>query len=216
MPFRPPPWDYPSFEGLDFSFDTLNGWACGEGIDENGGVVDELIIRTRDGSQWTWQYHQIIPQAKGLKDIAACDSLNSWAVGRQGIILRTTNGRTWSSYPSGVTADLFGVDFADTGNGWACGSYGVILKYSSGVGVEEQTDQRLAVNGQRLSVAPNPFTSSATVFGHPKGRFAVYDISGRLIRTYHGDRFGEDLSPGVYFLVPQEKGAKPVRVVKLR
>lgn len=137
--------------------------------------------------------------------------------GKTGFILRTTNGgRAWSSYPSGVTNDLFGLHFSDSGNGWACGANGMILKYASGVGVEEQTDQRLAVNGQCLSVAPNPFTSSATVFGHPKGGFAVYDISGRLIRTYHGDRFGQDLSPGVYFLVSQEEGAKPVRVVKIR
>jgi photosystem II stability/assembly factor-like uncharacterized protein len=217
MPFSPPPWDYPSFEGLDFSFDTLNGWACGEGIDENGGVVDELIIRTRNGSQWTWQYHEVIPRAKGLRDIAACDSLNGWAVGRQGFILRTTNGRTWSSYPSGVTDDLYGVDFVDTASGWACGANGTILKYSGGVGIEEDRGQ--GIKGPRaheLRITPNPFTSSATVSGHPQGGFAVYDISGRLIRTYQGERFGEDLSPGVYFLVPREEGAKPVRVVKLR
>ena len=68
-----------------------------------------------------------------------------------------------------------------------------------------------------LSVVPNPFTSFATFPGHSSERFALYDISGRRVGTYRGDRVGADLAPGVYFLRPVgNKDAKPVRVVKLR
>jgi hypothetical protein len=218
MPFHPLPWDFPSFEGIDFCFSTLNGWACGEGIDDANNLVDEIVIHTTNGSQWTWRYHQIVPHATGLKDISAPGPTQVWAVGRQGLILKTTDGGgNWLSEPSGVSEDLFGVDFADTGNGWACGANGTILKYAGRVGVEEDRGQ--GIKGPRaheFRITPNPFTSFAMVFGHPKGGFAVYDISGRLIRTYNSERFGEDLSPGVYFLVPQEEDAKPVRVVKVR
>jgi len=44
----------------------------------------------------------------------------------------------------------------------------------------------------------------------------LYDIAGRNVGTYQGDRIGEGLSAGVYFLRPVDGSAKPVRVVKVR
>ncbi len=70
---------------------------------------------------------------------------------------------------------------------------------------------------------PNPFTSFTIVPDHEGERFTLYDISGRKVGTYQGDRIGEGLSPGVYFLskIPlagksEDKDAKPLRIVKLR
>jgi len=67
-----------------------------------------------------------------------------------------------------------------------------------------------------FSVVPNPFSSFTSVSGHSSDRFALYDISGRKVGVYKGDRIGSGLSAGVYFLRPQEGNAKPVRVVKIR
>ena len=67
-----------------------------------------------------------------------------------------------------------------------------------------------------LSVIPSPFTSYASVPGHSSERFALYDISGRKVGTYKGDRIGSGLSAGIYFLKPENKDAKPLRIVKLR
>jgi len=67
-----------------------------------------------------------------------------------------------------------------------------------------------------FSVAPNPFTSFATVPGHSSERFALYDISGRRVGVYKGDRIGEGLRAGVYFLRAKSGEARPVRVVKVR
>lgn len=67
-----------------------------------------------------------------------------------------------------------------------------------------------------ISVVPNPFTSFASVPGHEGERFTLYDISGRLVGRYKGDRVGEGLAAGVYFLKPEGKDAKPLRVIKLR
>jgi hypothetical protein len=67
-----------------------------------------------------------------------------------------------------------------------------------------------------LKITPNPFVSFARVPGHEAERFALYDISGKKIGTYRGDRIGEGLAPGVYFLKSEDKAGKPVRVVKVR
>jgi len=67
-----------------------------------------------------------------------------------------------------------------------------------------------------LRIIPDPFTSFATVPGHSSDHFALYDISGRKVGVYKGERIGQDLAPGVYFLKPEGEGAKPLRIVKLR
>jgi len=65
-------------------------------------------------------------------------------------------------------------------------------------------------------IYPNPFSSFTTVIGYEKKRFILYDISGRRVGSYLGDRIGFGLPAGVYFLMPEDKSFKPVRVVKVR
>jgi hypothetical protein len=67
-----------------------------------------------------------------------------------------------------------------------------------------------------LSVVPNPFVSYSRTPGYEAERFALYDVSGRKVGVYKGDRIGEGLSAGVYFLKPEGQDAKPLRIVKLR
>ena len=83
-------------------------------------------------------------------------------------------------------------------------------------GVEELSSSHLPPYASRFTVSPNPFTSFATLPGHGREFFALYDISGRRVGVYRGDRIGEGLSPGVYFLKLDGKVAKPFRVVKFR
>ena len=84
-------------------------------------------------------------------------------------------------------------------------------------GVEEETAetrcQRLEV---RFKAVPNPFAPFASIPGHEKESFALYDIAGRRVGTYKGGRIGEGLSPGVYFLRPENGAVSPLRLVKLR
>jgi len=68
----------------------------------------------------------------------------------------------------------------------------------------------------RIRALPNPFVSYTSVTGHSSDCFVLYDVSGRRVGTYRGDRIGEGLSPGVYFLKLEGGDAKPLRVVKLR
>jgi len=83
--------------------------------------------------------------------------------------------------------------------------------------VEEETAE---IRGHRLEVElkarPNPFLSFAAVPGHELEHFELYDIAGREVGIYKGDRIGDGLSPGVYFLKPEEQNTKSVRIVKVR
>ena len=76
----------------------------------------------------------------------------------------------------------------------------------------------LDARGSRpIKAAPNPFGSFARVPGHEAERFALYDVSGRQVGDFPGDRIGEGLAPGVYFLKGTGPGsAAPVRIVKVR
>jgi len=73
---------------------------------------------------------------------------------------------------------------------------------------------------QGFKVTSNPFTSFAALPGHEADRFSLYDISGRKVGVYRGDRIGWDVSPGVYFLRsdnrPPAPDARVLRIVKLR
>jgi hypothetical protein len=148
------------------------------------------------------------------------DVLTGYAVGFIGKILKTTNGGTnWASQISGTSNDLLSVHFpADAQTGYAVGWTGTILKTTDGggVGVEENAEgrgQRLEV---RLTAKPNPFTSFATLPGHEAERFSLYDITGRKVEIFRGDRVGKGLAPGVYFLRQEGKDSEPLRIVKIR
>ena len=82
----------------------------------------------------------------------------------------------------------------------------------SGVAEEKKVERS---RDQVCTATPNPFRSFATVPGHEGERFALYDLSGKRMGTYNGNRIGSDVSPGVYFLRPSGNGSKPLQVVKL-
>ncbi|HTW90478.1 MAG TPA: hypothetical protein VMH22_02075 [bacterium] len=69
------------------------------------------------------------------------------------------------------------------------------------VGIEEPSTPRPA-GPTRFLVQPNPFSSFARVPGHETELFALSDVAGRQVAVCKGDRVGEGLRPGVYFLSP--------------
>ncbi len=83
----------------------------------------------------------------------------------------------------------------------------------NGIGEKEVSSP---VSRPPFSVSPNPFTSFTTIPGHSSERFTLYDISGRRVGVWKGDRIGEGLTAGIYFLKPEGEGAQPLRIVKLR
>ena len=114
---------------------------------------------------------------------------------------------------------LIWVNFpTDVITGYTVGDLGVILKTTDGGGtfVEETPKIRGQEFEARITPRPNPFLSFATVPGHEKESFQLYDMTGKMVGTYKGDRIGEGLGAGVYFLKPEAQDAKPVRIVKIR
>jgi hypothetical protein len=67
-----------------------------------------------------------------------------------------------------------------------------------------------------FKVIPNPFVSFARIPGHEADLLALYDVSGRRVGTYKGDRIGERLKAGVYFIRADGLGTKTLRIVKVR
>jgi hypothetical protein len=100
------------------------------------------------------------------------------------------------------------------GNDWQV--YLIKTDANGNVGVETPVRQFDGSKFRQLKATPNPFTSFATLPGHEGERFSLYDIFGRKVGTFQGDRVGEGLGPGVYFLRSSDNKGKPLRVVKVR
>jgi len=90
----------------------------------------------------------------------------------------------------------FGVGTPDSAN-----AYLIKTDALGNVGIEESQTTR-SVRPTRFPVQPNPFSSCARVPGHETALFALSDVTGRQVAICKGDRVGEGLRPGIYFLSP--------------
>jgi photosystem II stability/assembly factor-like uncharacterized protein len=140
-----------------------------------------------------------------------------YSVGNSGIIFKTTNsGTSWERQISGTSSgDFLSVYFPSNQTGYAVGWF-ILKTTDGGTWVEETTEDRGQRLGIRLLAIPNPFTSFARIPGHEAERFALYDIAGRRVGTYKGERIGMDLRPGVYFIRALDREAGLGRIVKIR
>ena len=185
------------------------GWAVGTG---------GTIIATTDGGN-TWN-RQTSNTTSPLYSSAFVNAQRGWVVGDSGIVLQTTNGgQTWTFDTTRTTIPLYAANFTDQDHGWSIGGFGLTLGYGRAgqYGVEQGSTgagELRVKNGIRAW--PNPFVSYARVPGHEKEKFALYDITGRRVGTYKGDRIGADATAGVYFLMAEGKEAGPIRIVKVR
>jgi len=195
---------------VHFPVDAQTGYAVGD--------LGTILKTTDGGANW-------VSQSSGTTNNLysvhfPVDAQTGYAAEWYGTIVKTTDGGVnWVCQPSGTTNYLYSVTFpVDASTGYVVGEGGTILKTTNGG--SSFVEQTIEVKGKGLDlglkVAPNPFTSFATVPDHSSDRFTLYDVSGRRVGVYKGDRIGEGLRAGVYFMRAESGKGKPVRVVKVR
>ena len=193
----------------DASGDTLWTRNFGGGGDEQGRTVQQtpdggyIIAGTTNSFGYPYQVYLIKTNASG---IILWAKTYGWLGRDEGYsVQQTTDG---GYIVAGATTS-----FGDSSQ-----VYLIKTDANGNSGVEEDSPGRIKPPTSNLyySVVPNPFSSFASVPGHSSERFALYDVSGRKVGSYMGDRIGFDLSAGIYFLKPKSKDAKPLRLVKLR
>ena len=111
------------------------------------------------------------PQANVI-DLSFPGPTTGYVAGFGGLILKTTDGRTWSALTSGTTTNFRTIDFADTQTGWAAGFSPTVYKTADGG--QTWTPQTLAGAGTLGVDALSPTTAYAA------GEF------GKIYRTTDG------------------------------
>jgi len=85
------------------------------------------------------------------------------------------------------------------------------------VGVEEKKENsKSEIRNPKIEAYPNPFTTFARIPGYERESFVVYDVMGRKVGIYTGNRIGGELAPGVYFFRGLDIVSAPARFVKVR
>ncbi|HMQ03908.1 MAG TPA: YCF48-related protein [Pyrinomonadaceae bacterium] len=126
----------PVFLSIRFA-DRRRGLAIGSVLNQQGRVVDSLVMRTANGGE-SWD-RMIVPSKAELFFIDFNGSSHGWIVGDKGLILATTNGgETWQVQNSNTTNALYNVDFRDDDVGYAVGEAGTILRTENGGRVWEK------------------------------------------------------------------------------
>ncbi|HNX79725.1 MAG TPA: YCF48-related protein [Prolixibacteraceae bacterium] len=101
---------------ITFPENSNNGWVCGE-----------YVIRYRNSTGW----HVPLYDPIYYNAICFVDSLNGWAVGVNGVIIKTTNGWDWVAQNNPDNNSLNDVFFLNAQEGWAVGD-NIILHTTDG------------------------------------------------------------------------------------
>jgi hypothetical protein len=158
-------------------------------------------LRTTDGGD-TWTH--LLDLYDDLYALSFTDENNGTAVGRRGLLMRTTNaGADWTAQYSDTEHYLLGVCFTDAHTGTAVGDNGTILRTTTG-GVTWVEEQATAPKGITLAQNyPNPFNPTTTIQYtlQKSGRVSlvVTDIYGRALRRLLDSSFQEAGSHQVQF-----------------
>lgn len=90
---------------------------------------EKILFSSDGGSSW----YVLDSASSNLEDLQFRGSSRGWAVGQNGLILRTFDaGNTWQQASSSVSENLRAVHFPTDQTGWAVGSNGVILRSLDG------------------------------------------------------------------------------------
>ncbi len=181
-------------------------------------------IRLTTDSGWSW--NPSVAVSVNNIHIVWCED----RTGNQEIYYKrsTDNGSTWTS-DTGLTNASADSKGQSTTVADSCvhvvwhderdGNWEIYYKRNPrGNPVEIEEDRPMTLNARRFAprVFPNPFASFAIVIGHEHEFFVLYDITGKAVGLFRGDRIGEGLTPGIYFMRNLSWHSAPARIVKIR
>ena len=188
---------------------------------------DTLWTRTYGGTGTDWGYSVGLTSNGGYVIAGLTSSFGSGNADVYAIKMSASGDTLWTRTFGGTGRDV-GLSVQETSDGgcviagftssFGAGGFDVYLiktDANGNAGIEELEDSRQETAGN-MRATPNPFTSFARIPGHEAERFNLYDISGKWLETCRGDRVGEKLSPGVYFISPDGTHSQSVRIVKVR
>lgn len=144
--------------------------------------------------------------------------------GDNGVSVSHDAGGGWTTMNTGLDGlKVTSLEFAEQDGllllagtaGGACYAW----QLNTGLAEGRRTGDRGPGTARDFSVLPNPFVSCCRVVGHEHDEFTIFDHSGRQVGMAKGDRIGEGLAAGVYFLVGAQAQAQaqaigPIRIVK--
>ena len=170
---------------VDFFDGAVNSaWIAGGQTYDPG-----IIMRSTDnGLNWASQVPVMTNRYRQMLGISFNSFFEGIAVGRYGVILRTTNGTdpapTWSQV-SETAANLHGLSSPDNTNAWACGSMGTMIRTTDrwDTWVEQDTDAYTELNAVSF---PNQWYGWAVGNGRKPYQDVVSGEPATVIRTANG------------------------------
>jgi hypothetical protein len=180
-----------------------------------GGIHDDLgysVQQTADGGYiiagWTNSFGDLNGDVYLVKTNASGETLWTRTYGGTGVdIGYSVQQTTDRGYIVAGWANSFGSGYFDV--------YLVKTDSNGKVGIEESGASRQAIVSD-LRATPSPFVSFTRIPGHETERFYLYDISGKIVGAYRGDRIGEGLSPAVYFIRLDGGHGGSLRIVNVK
>jgi len=190
-----------------------------------GGAAYLIKTDAQGDTQWTRTYG-CPSTGSSVQQTADGGYVIAGGQGNDGCLIKTdARGHTLWTRTYGWTEDIEAKSVQQTADGGyvIAGSLGYptgdidvcLIKTDANGSVREPVLQLSANLSTQLQTQPNPFTSVARVPGHENEFFALSDVTGRRVAICKGDRIGEGLRPGVYFLSPVDtKVGKAVTIIK--
>ncbi|MBN2466291.1 hypothetical protein JXD38_11775 [candidate division WOR-3 bacterium] len=184
------------------------------------GTPDGAFLTTNSGATWTNLHGgnlRVVLMYPGSSDTLL-------AGGSAGVSISTDAGGSWSPMNAGLDGRAVNaLAFADHGGTYLIAGTegGSCYAWQFDVGIAERpltmNDGRGTMND--LQAWPNPFIACCRVVGHERDEFSIFDHSGREVGSSRGERIGERLPAGVYFIRQARAQAQAqalVRIVKTR
>jgi photosystem II stability/assembly factor-like uncharacterized protein len=158
------------------------GWILGDSIPYNTNTVIPVILTTLDSAK-TWTKTTFnSPSIITLATSALPNGFNKWAIGANGIILKSPYlSSVWSQLSSGVTDSLYSIHFQSVDTGFVTGCNGLILRTKN----QGSTWEKLTTNTSE--------TITSISFMNNKVGIAV-GKNGTVLKTADGGDSWESIS----------------------